>query len=299
MGVEMMARISGDLRAWAAGAAIVLTVVVGAACGSHPDRETSSSPMPRHTPSAGVSPSTVGLAPSPVVARCGEPDVPARTFPMRRTADGLELAAVEAGGGPRGVVLIHERGSAGLCGWWEYAAYLSGRGFHVLLFDHLCTGQSGCPHGSRPGMGLMADIETAVGQLRGDGAAKVVLVGGSQGASEAVIAASTPPVGVVGVVALSADELAMTLAQAPYPPTARDAAPKLKLPALFAVAASDRYVSIEDTRVLVAAVGSPSKRLVEVSAGAGHGWDLVTAYGGATRPPLSDAVVDFLTNATS
>lgn len=245
-----------------------------------------------------VSPTVASLSPSPIVARCGPPDAPAWTFAIR-TADGVQLATAEAGTGVHGVVLIHELGSRGLCGWWDYAAYLSGRGFHVLLFDHRCTGQSACPTGGSQGNGLMADIAAAIGQLRTDGAAKIVLLGGSQGASEALIAASAATQGVAGVVALSADELTAPLADAPYPQTARAAAPRLRLPALFAVAGSDRYVSVEDTRTLVASVGSSSKRLVELGGQAGHGWDLVAADPDGKRPAFSDTVVDFLTRATS
>jgi len=223
--------------------------------------------------------------------------VPARTFTIR-TADGAQLAAVEAGDGVRGVVLVHELGSRGLCGWWDYAAYLSSRGFHVLLFDHRCTGKSTCPVDGGAANGLMSDIRAAIGQLRADGAAKVVLLGGSQGASEALIAASAGPPGVAGVVALSADELTAPLADPPYPRTARAAAPHLRLPALLAVAASDPYVSVGDTRALVASIASTSKRLVELDANAGHGWDLVAAVKGS-RPAFSDTLVDFLVQATS
>jgi pimeloyl-ACP methyl ester carboxylesterase len=197
------------------------------------------------------------------------------------------------------VVLIHELGSRGLCGWWDYAAYLSGRGLHVLLFDHRCTGQSACPAGGSQRNGLMSDIEAAVGQLHADGATTIVLLGGSQGASEALIAASAALSGTTGVVALSADALTTPLGEPPYPQTARAAAPRLRLPALFAVAATDRYVSVEVTRALVASVGSSSKRLVELGGGAGHGWDLVAAQPDGKRPAFSDTVVDFVTQATS
>lgn len=276
------------MRARAMARTVVLVAVLSAAgCG----------PRSQDSPAASVSPTVARLVPSPVVARCGRPDAPARTFAMR-TPDGVPLAAAEAGTGIRGVVLIHEAGSRGLCGWWDYAAYLSGRGFHVLLFDHRCTGQSACPVGGAAGNGLMSDIETAIAQLRADGAAKVVLLGGSQGASEALIAASVAPHAVAGVVALSADELTAPLAVPPYPQTASAAAPRLRLPALFAVAASDQFVSVEDTRALVASVGSSSKRLVELGQRAGHGWDLVAADLDGKRPAFSETVVDFLMRAT-
>ncbi len=284
------------MRARAAVLAVLVGVVFTAGCGLRSDSAGESRRTPSAAPPVASAPGS--LAPSPVVARCGPPDAPARTFAMR-TTDGVQLAAVEAGNGGRGVVLIHELGARGLCGWWDYAAYLSGRGFHVLLFDHRCTGESRCPVAGAGGNGLISDIEAAVGQLRADGAAKIALLGGSQGASEAVIAASAAPPGVVGVVALSADELTKQLADPPFPPTASAAAPKLRLPALFAVAASDRYVSVADTRTLVASVGTSNRRLVELDAGAGHGWDLVAAGQSAPRPVFSDTVVGFLTDVTS
>jgi pimeloyl-ACP methyl ester carboxylesterase len=289
------ARRGHDGPVWAS--VVVRIVVLVAALSAAGCGQRSPNP-PGPSGSAPVSPTTASLSPSPVVARCGTPDAPAQTLTIR-TADGVHLAAVEAGTGVRGVVLIHELGTRGLCGWWDYAAYLSGRGFNVLLFDHRCTGQSACPAGGSQGNGLMSDIEAAVGRLQADGAAKIVLLGGSQGASEALIAACLAPPGVAGVVALSADELTTPLAEPPYPQTARAAAPRLRLPALFAVAAADRYVSVEDTRALVASIGSSSKRLVELGAGAGHGWDLVAAQPNGKRPALNDTVVDFLTQATS
>lgn len=245
-------------------------------------------------PSAVVSSSSL----TAVTKRCGGPNVPARTFTMR-TPDGVALAAVSTGTGRRGVVLVHELGPGGLCGWWDYAAYLSQRGFHVLLFDHRCTGESDCPSVGPGGNGLMIDINAAVDRLRSEGAARVALVGGSQGASEALIAASRASSGVTGVVALSADELTQPLAASPYPATANDAAPRLCVPVLFAVARGDTYVSVSETRRLVAATRSTDKHLTVLAADSGHGWDLVLADSAGTRPALSDTVVAFLRAATS
>jgi pimeloyl-ACP methyl ester carboxylesterase len=216
-----------------------------------------------------------------------------------RTSDGVQLAAAEAGAGARGVVLVHELGRQGMCGWWDYAAYLSTRGFHVLLFDHRCVGDSGCPAGGNDRNGLMSDIDTAGRFLRVHGARKLVLIGASQGASEVLIAGAIPHPRIDGVVALSADELALPLTAPPYPPTARAAAPKLRLPVTLAVEAADRYVSLQDTRRLVAGINSRDKRLIELPAGAGHGWNLVATDGSGKRPPLSDTVVAFLRRVTT
>jgi pimeloyl-ACP methyl ester carboxylesterase len=216
---------------------------------------------------------------------------------MMRTTDGVPLAAVEVGSGPRGVVLLPELSPLGLCGWWEYASYLSKSGFRVLLFDHRCAGDSGCTStaGNPAANGLMVDVTAAVSRLRRDGASKVVLMGASQGASEALIAAARPPAGVVGVVVLSADELTDTLAGSPYPDTSTSAATQVRLPALFAVANEDPAVTVADTRNLVASVPGTHKRLLVESVDAGHGWDMVEPQSlGAGRPALSRVIIRFL-----
>jgi len=206
---------------------------------------------------------------------------------------------VEAGAGRRGVVLVPELGPAGKCGWWSYAAYLAAHGFRALLFDHRCAGQSSCPPG-RAGSDLMSDITSAVRRLRRDGAVRVVLMGASQGGSEVLIAGTAPPRGVTAVVALSADELTTPLASRPYPATAEAAAARLRLPVLFAVAAQDPYVSVGQTRHLLRASGSGSKRLVRLGPGAGHGWDMLAPAGsGVMRPSLSRTVLAFLRRATA
>src|SRR5262249_18071403 len=97
--------------------------------------------------------------PSAVATLCGPPEAPGRLIAIR-AADGVRLAAIEAGAGRRGVLLIPELGAAGKCGWWDYAAYLAGRGFRVLAFDHRCTGGSACPPG-RTGTDLMSDVRGA------------------------------------------------------------------------------------------------------------------------------------------
>jgi pimeloyl-ACP methyl ester carboxylesterase len=236
--------------------------------------------------------------PVTVAQLCGPPGAPGRLITIR-AADGARLAAIEAGAGERGVVLIPELGAAGKCGWWDYAAYLAAHGYHALLFDHRCTGESSCPSGSA-GTDLMSDIRGAVTWLRRAGVARVALVGASRGGAEALIAATVPQQGVTGVVALSADELTLPLAGSPYPATALAAARHLRLPALFAVAAADPAISVQETRHLFAVTRSRSKHLVLLRAGAGHGWDLLwPARPGGPRPALSRKILAFLHRVTS
>lgn len=249
-------------------------------------------------PATADGPGTHARTPSAVAQLCGPPDAPGQLVTVR-AADGVRLAAVAAGAGERGVVLIPELGQLGKCGWWDFAAYLAARGYRVLLFDHRCTGESACAPGPA-GSGLMSDIRGAVTRLRQEGAARIALMGASQGGSEALIAATAPPRGVTGVVALSADELALPLASRPYPATALAAVRRLRLPVLFAVATADPYVSVRETRHLLATAGSRSKRLIVLGAGAGHGWDLVSpTLPGGRRPAFSQTVLAFLRGITS
>ncbi len=234
---------------------------------------------------------------SAIAQQCGPPDGPGELVTIR-AADGVRLAAIEAGRGHRGVVLVPELGRSGKCGWRAYAAFLARRGYHVLAFDHRCTGASACPAGPADG-NLMPDIRGAVARLRHDGAARVALLGASQGGSEVLISAALPPAGVTGVAALSADELTIPLAAAPFPATAVAAVPRLRLPVLFAVARSDAYVTVPDTRRLLTTAGSASKRLIVLSAPAGHGWDMVSPPpAGGPVPAFGRTVLAFLRRVT-
>ncbi|GAA1992384.1 hypothetical protein GCM10009738_86440 [Kitasatospora viridis] len=204
-----------------------------------------------------------GIPSAGAAARCGSPTGPAARALRLRTADGVGLAAIEAGGGPRGVVLVPESGVSGGCGWWPYAAELVGHGFRVLLFDARCQGSSDCP--ASPGDGI-ADTAAAVDQLRRDGADRLAVLGASAGASAALAYAAHAAPGVRAVAALSADDFAQAGA----------AAPAVRLPVLMAVAADDPYASVDATRQLFAALGTPAvdRTLVVLPAGAGHGWEL-------------------------
>ena len=242
--------------------------------------------------SAGTSP------PGPVTEVCGPPNAPGHLTTIR-ASDGVRLAAIEAGSGERGVVLIPELGAAGKCGWWDYAAYLAARGFRVVLFDHRCTGASNCPPSGTAPTGLTSDIQGAVIRLRQQGARAIALLGASQGGAEALITATLPQRGVTGVAALSADELSTSLAADPYPATALAATARLRLPVLFAVAEGDPYVSVQQTRQLYQEAGSRRKQLVILGPDQGHGWDLVTAQPDGSRPIFSRTLLAFLRTVTS
>jgi pimeloyl-ACP methyl ester carboxylesterase len=218
---------------------------------------------PRAAPAGGPARGGPGRAAAASPGSSGLPTASGRVITVR-AADGVPLATIEAGAGDRAVVLIPELGQRGKCGWWAFAAYLAAHGYHVLAFDHRCTGGSSCPAGAAAEADLMSDIRGAAAWLRQHGAIRVALVGASQGGSEALIAATMPAPGITGV------------------------------------AAGDPYVSVPDTRSLLARAGSPGKRLVVLAAGAGHGWDLVTPlFPGGAPSALSGTVLAFLRSVTA
>jgi len=212
--------------------------------------------------------SAAGGGLQPPTQRCGRPAHSATVLTLR-TADHVRLDGAVVGRGPRGVVLVHETGSQGLCGWWPYAVRLAGAGFHVLLFDMRCSGLSACPGGSRASH-TIADVAAAAGRLRELGATTVELVGASYGGSVALAAAARVP-RIAGVADLSGDELEVDVGGA----TAARAAAAVDVPLLVAVARDDPYVAIAQERALYRRSPSREKRLLVLPARAGHGWDML------------------------
>ncbi|MBO0869579.1 MAG: hypothetical protein J2P15_13535 [Micromonosporaceae bacterium] len=269
----------------------------------------SGSPDPSHPP-VSPTPSVEALRPAPHPSvRCGMPTAPARQVVLR-ASDGVQLDATIAGTGSRGVVLVPELGRQSLCGWWDYATFLAGRGYQVLLFDHRCTGYSGCPVGGSAAVGLVTDIEAATAALRAAGASRIALVGASQGGAEVLIAGAlarsgtTAPggpgafAGVSAVAAFSPDETGVQLAGPPYA-TAEQAAPALRLPVLVAVAPADANAPLDRVQALFARIAAPGKQLVVDSAQPGvHGWDLLSAGPDGKRPATSGRLLAFLARYT-
>jgi len=235
-----------------------------------------------------VWPAAAGAAPQPPAQRCGPPVRPATVLALR-TADRVRLDGAVVGGGPRGVVLVHETGSRALCGWWPYAVRLAGAGFHVLLFDMRCSGLSACPAGSRASDDI-ADVVAATGRLRALGAKSVELVGASHGGSVALAAAARIP-RIAAVVDLSGDELDVDVGGA----TAARAAAAVRAPLLVAVARDDPYVTIAQERALYRRSPAREKRLLVLPARSGHGWDmLVGPQGTGSWSPLAGVLTAFL-----
>ena len=72
------------------------------------------------------------------------------------------------------------------------------------------------------------------------------------------------------------------------------AARRLQVPALFAVAPGDSYVSVGTMRRLYQAAPVRAKRLVVLAEGAGHGWELLGGAAGTDWSPLAETVAAWI-----
>ncbi|MET9315989.1 alpha/beta fold hydrolase [Kribbella sp. NPDC003505] len=213
--------------------------------------------------------------------------VKVREFLLAAT-DGVRLNAVTLGSGPRGVVMLHQTDD-GVCGWFEYGGILAHNGFHVLLFDRRCSGKSTCPVGDR-GSRHAADVQTAVTELRKQGAKKVVVVGASLGGSVAIGACSA--VQVDGCVALSPALFEFPLGEGL---TAQKAIGRVGVPLLVADAPDDRSSPLAEVRELLRRARPGVVQFVPLPAAAGHGWDTVNdATDPSLRSPFSAQLIRFL-----
>jgi hypothetical protein len=224
--------------------------------------------------------------PPPPAELCGGPVTPAQSFWLSAPGGAVLYAAV-VGTGPTTAVFVHEAGPTGLCGFWPYAAWLARtKGVRSLVFSQCGSGASQCPPGNAADQWL-AVTTAAVTWARAHGARQVTLVGASAGGVVAlqVAASIRPPVD--GLVDLSGERRWRGL-------DSLVAARRLGVPALFAVAPGDSYVSVGTMRQLYEAAPVRAKRLVVLADGAGHGWDLLGGAAGMDWSPLAVTVAAWI-----
>jgi pimeloyl-ACP methyl ester carboxylesterase len=257
--------------------ALLLILFVLAGCGAGNGGGTSPSANRRRPEAAAL--------PQPS-RRCGTPDTRATTLRFK-ARDGVTLDGAIVGQGPVGAVLLHEYPGP-MCGWWPYANYLAAHGVHALLFDFRCLGLSDCPKAGKAD--LVSDVAGAITTLRAHGARSVAIVGASLGGVVAVAAgAALRPSAVVD---LSGERNLGGLVPG-VSLSSVAAAPRLRAPALFAVARDDRYVSVADMRAIYSRARSRVKQLAVLPATAGHGWDMLLGSG-AGWSPLAGRVLGFV-----
>jgi alpha-beta hydrolase superfamily lysophospholipase len=203
--------------------------------------------------------------------------------------DGTRLDGAVAGTGSKGIVLADQY-PADLCGWWTFANYLARKGFLVLAFDFRCFGLSTCPRDATGG--LTDDVRGAVAEIRRQGARAVAVGGASLGGTVSLMAAASMQPPPDAVVCLSGPpDLGYLVGSIRL--DAQSVVPGMTSPALFMVAHDDRAVSVADMRGLYRAAGSKDKKLVVLPASYGHGWNMVSTFGGDLTPAAT-TVLDFL-----
>jgi len=206
-----------------------------------------------------------GGAPT-LASTCGTAVSKASTY-FLKTADGVRIYAAAVGDGSKAVVLLHESGGAGLCGWLPTMRWLSANGVRAVAINVRGYPPSGTPSLARYHH-YAQDIQAAVDAAHTLGAKDVFVMGASMGGA-ATVAEAPKLKDVDGVISLSG-ELELPTAEL----DAIGAAPKITVPFLFVGSEADGYVLGSDARRLTRAVGAKDKQ-VHIFDGGYHGWDLL------------------------
>jgi pimeloyl-ACP methyl ester carboxylesterase len=213
-----------------------------------------------HTPANGGAPSlatTCGALPAGLAAS---------TY-FLTTPDGVRIYAAAAGHGSTAVVLLHESGGAGLCGWLPTLRWLSANGIRPVAINF-----RGYPPSGTPSLAnyhhYAQDIQAAVDAAHALGAKNVFVLGASMGGA-ATVAEAPSLKDVAGVISLSGELELPTLEL-----DAIGAAPRITVPFLFVGSEADGYVLGSEARRLTRAVGSSDKQ-AHIFDGGYHGWDLL------------------------
>lgn len=195
---------------------------------------------------------------------------------------GTTVSAAEfAGEGDTVLVLLHQTGPWGLCGWGRFATEAAAEGLPSIAIDLCGYGDSVCAAGLESTPEALVDLAAAHAR-EAMGASRVVLVGASMGGSETVIAVAggaqvdawvdlSGPSTWGGVRLLGlADELRAT-----------------GLPGVVAHAADDDALQYVEARRLARASGADF-----LDGLSGHGYELLTDALGDLRPD-GHTVIDF------
>jgi pimeloyl-ACP methyl ester carboxylesterase len=203
--------------------------------------------------------------PPPLSTTCGDaPGITAQPTYVR-TADGVDLYALDAGTGSTAVVLVHES-PASLCGWLPYVPSLTAAGFRVLAFDLRGFGKSTVPP-KVPYRAYDRDLAAIVARARADGARRVFLMGASYGG--AVSLTYAPRLKVDGVISLSGETYLPSQKANPLL-----SAPRLRVPLLIVGTRHDRYLPVRDALTLLRRAAVKDKRTA-LYRGGWHGWGIV------------------------
>jgi dienelactone hydrolase len=194
-------------------------------------------------------------------------------------SDGTHLHGDLIGNGDTTIVLAHEYPNS-LCGWFPYAAELTGSGFSAFLFDHRAKGGR-----------LDLDIVAAVEKAKALGATKVVAMGASLGGAATLVAAGRDCFLVSGIVSVSGETDLRSYGRGVPPLYAVPYESRIAAPLLVVGSKDDSLVPESAVAQLLAHAVSRSKRAVLVD-GYDHGWTLL--QGPSANPIVRRAVIDLL-----
>jgi alpha-beta hydrolase superfamily lysophospholipase len=261
--------------------AVLVALAVQVGCGGDgadqaTGRTTTTTTAPRNT-----APTTTTTSATAAAGPCGLAGASDITFPAGR--GDATLHGVLGGSGPTTVVLAHETGQDA-CDWAFFVPELAGGGRQVLAFDFSDGGTSSYIGDGRNDL----DVLAAVAEARRRGAARVVVIGASKGATAAVAAAGAPGGGIDGVVSLSA-------AMSHRNTDAGAAAAGISVPVLFV--ASDGDGSTAGTAQTLAQACGCAYPDVLVFGGSRHGMRLL-ADGGPDGAALRSALEQLMAQAT-
>lgn len=263
-------------------AALVLLAVSIASCGKATESDTSTVTSSLGTPASPTS------GPALLRERC--PSGPANGKAILfSTSDGARLYGAILGGGAVGIVFANDEPHE-LCEELPEATFLARHGYRVLVFDYRGRGDSEAASADAGRLDL--DVEGAVDELVRRGARRVFLFGTYAGGAISVVAATSTPERIAGVIAVSPAAGKGQYVDGPYSASgAFEVAGRLRVPVLYITVRTDEYVPIGEARRLYRLTGSPVKRLEVIPAGGG-GWTLfnVSPY----APRANRAVLEFL-----
>ena len=197
-----------------------------------------------------------------------------------RSQDGLRLEGRTFGSGSKVVILCHMY-PADARSWFPFAKELSDRGYKVLAFNF--RGYPGSD-GKKDIELISRDVIGAIGQVRKDGARKVVLVGASMGGTASLIAAAD--LDVDGVATLSAPLRFKGL-------DATDVLGSVSAMKLFLVAAEDD--NADDAQEMLRRSNDPTAD-IRIFAGSDHGTNMLS---GSKGEEVSKMLFDFIDKAAS
>ena len=225
--------------------------------------------------------------PRAVAQRCYL-DVPGEVFDLPSASAPSRLGAVAYGSGTTALVLLHQTGRGGLCGWVTYARWAAGQGVLAVAVDDCAHGPSRCT--DELAGDTRAMVALAVDWARARGATRVAVVGASMGGARAL-----------GVGQAAGADVVVDLSGPSHwagVPDAVDAGRATTVPLLVVTSAADRGIPADELAAAVAASPAQHKRFLKLP-GRAHGWDLTmdSIAADASVTPTGRLVLDWARSA--